>query len=283
MKAKTAFSKKDLVVVLGCIAFLLANIAAVGKGGRNRAKQLVCLANLRQLGGAWLTFAQDNDGKLVNGDVPAKYSRYNPEKFWVEPPVNEVGLYVGEMSFCTFKDEKRGIERGLLLPYLKNTNIYHCPADDRYTRRPGDPRHLKKDGGFRSYSIAGCLNGEEGVNQNNYNITLYSQIKSPADKYVFVEEGDPRGYNRGSWILQAVDNLNIWDWTDPVAAWHNKQCALGFSDGHAEMHKWLDQRTIKLATTEDWNIIRMIRKGQFNNPDLVYMKKHYAHKGKMGN
>ena len=276
MKAKTAFTKKDLIVALGCIVFLLANIAAVGKGGRNRAKQLVCLANLRQLGSAWFAFAQDNDGRLVGGDV----QRYNLQSVtdWVEAPQDKNGNYIGDSPTCTFKDEKRGIERGLLFPYLKNTNIYQCPADDRYTRRPGDPGFGMQNGGFRSYSIASCLNGEQ---ENPYNIELYGQIKSPADKYVFVEEGDPRGYNRGSWVLDEVDNPNHWDWVDIVAAWHNKQGALGFADGHAEMHKWLDKRTIMLATAEDWNVIKQLRQNQHGNPDIVYMKQHFAHRGIM--
>ena len=40
-------------------------------------------------------------------------------------------------------------------------------------------------------------------------------------------------------------------WVDPVAMWHNKQSTLGFADGHAEMHRWIDEYFI------EWNLLAM--------------------------
>lgn len=279
MKAKTAFTKKDLIVVLGCIVFLLANIAAIGKSGRGRAKQLVCLANLRQLTNAWLAFAKDNDGKLAVGDIPY----HGSERNWVQAPQDENGNYMGNSPTCNIEHKKLGIERGALFPYLNNTNIYHCPADDRYTRPP-DPDFDGRDGGYRSYSIP------EGLNDPDYDhaIKLYSQIKNPAEKYAFVEENDCRGYNRGSWVLPAPDNIiTAWEWVDPVAAWHDGHGALGFADGHAEMHKWLEKATVKLANMYRWesetdpNSIKGYRehRDHQNSRDLIYMKEHFPHLG----
>lgn len=270
MKAKTAFTKKDLAVVLVCVAFVLVNIAAVGKSGRARSKQLVCLANLRQLTNAWLAFAKDNGGKLVGGHVPY----HGLETDWVRAPQDEHGNYMGNSPTCNIEHKKLGIERGALFAYLKNTNIYHCPADDRYIR-PSSPGYKCPQGGFRSYSIPRGLN-DPGY--GSYTITRYSQIKNPAEKYAFVEESDSRGYNRGSWVLEKVNNPYSWEWTDPVAAWHDGHGALGFADGHAEMHKWLDQRTIEISTVEDWELLRMMRR-QPQNPDIVYMKQHFPHLG----
>ena len=48
MKSKTAFTRKEVVVTLGCVVFLLATVGAIGHSGRKRAKQMVCLSNLRQ-------------------------------------------------------------------------------------------------------------------------------------------------------------------------------------------------------------------------------------------
>ncbi len=62
MKSKAAFTKKDLVVVLGCIIFLLANIAAIGDNGRRRAKAAVCLSNLYKWGQIFQAYTADNDG-----------------------------------------------------------------------------------------------------------------------------------------------------------------------------------------------------------------------------
>jgi len=63
-------------------------------------------------------------------------------------------------------------------------------------------------------------------------------------KYIFVEEMDTRGLNRGSWQMNPRDR----SWTDPVAMWHNKKSTLGFADGRAEMHSWEDKSFI------EWNL-----------------------------
>jgi hypothetical protein len=62
MKPQSAFTKIDLVIVLVFIIFLIANIAAVGEGGRKRAKQAVCLSNLLKWGQIFQAYTNDNDG-----------------------------------------------------------------------------------------------------------------------------------------------------------------------------------------------------------------------------
>jgi len=47
---------------------LCVDIAAVGSGGRQRAKELVCRSNLHQWGCVFESFARDHDGYLLNGE-----------------------------------------------------------------------------------------------------------------------------------------------------------------------------------------------------------------------
>jgi prepilin-type processing-associated H-X9-DG protein len=165
--------------------------------------------------------------------VPRSAS-YEDNTYWVEPPQDSSGKYTGEKP--TLEDELRGIERGVLYKYIKDVDAYRCPAD----RRKRDPSKAT----FRSYSIAGGMNGEE--NSDGYqavSVKLYTEIKHPATKYVFVEEADPRKWNMGSWIVFPTGN----SWIDPLSAWHNGRSALGWADGHATMHKWVDKSTIKIA------------------------------------
>ena len=67
MKSKTVFTKRDLIVFLGSAIFLLANLGAIGSSGRRRAKEAVCLSNLRQWGTVFQMYAQDNDGYFMKG------------------------------------------------------------------------------------------------------------------------------------------------------------------------------------------------------------------------
>src|SRR4030042_1566221 len=62
MKSKIISTKKDLVVVLICLIFLLANLAAISEGGRKRAQAAVCLSNLHKWGQIFQAYTADNDG-----------------------------------------------------------------------------------------------------------------------------------------------------------------------------------------------------------------------------
>jgi len=64
MKSGMIFTKKDVVVILGSVVFLLMNLAAVEQRGRERAKRIVCLSNLKQLTAAYNMYADENDGIL---------------------------------------------------------------------------------------------------------------------------------------------------------------------------------------------------------------------------
>ncbi|UCG57899.1 MAG: hypothetical protein JSU70_00045 [Phycisphaerales bacterium] len=60
-------NKKEIAVVWACSALLMMNLGAVGSGGRRRAKEAVCLSNLRQWGVIFETFTNNNDGCFMEG------------------------------------------------------------------------------------------------------------------------------------------------------------------------------------------------------------------------
>ena len=67
MKLKMSFTKEDLIVSFVCIVFILATLGSVGGTGRRRAKEALCLSNLRQWGQVFLAYAADNDGYFMQG------------------------------------------------------------------------------------------------------------------------------------------------------------------------------------------------------------------------
>jgi len=103
----TAFTKKDLFVVLGCVVFLLASIAAVGSSGRRRAKEAVCLSNLHQWGNIFQRYTSDHDGYFYEG------------RGWYQHPGN-----TGHEHF--------GWWMNALRPYYgDNWNLLLCPQASR--------------------------------------------------------------------------------------------------------------------------------------------------------
>ncbi len=84
-------------------------------------------------------------------------------------------------------------------------------------------------------------------------LTKTSQIKSPADKYCFVEENDPRGYNINSWVIDPGAGAAGNNWSDPLTVWHNSKSNLGFLDGHSETWKWSRETLDFFMDFEAWN------------------------------
>jgi prepilin-type N-terminal cleavage/methylation domain-containing protein len=229
-----AFTLIELLVVIAIIAVLMAILMPAMRKARDLAKRVHCVSNVRSLAMAWFMYQGDNDGELVNGNVPrsAQFRDYGAW-YWVEPPQDAAGSYAGEDP--TLEDELRGIRGGALYPYIKDVEVFRCPADDR-KRNPDRAT-------FRSFSIAAGMNGENTDAYPQKPVKKYSEIRNPATKYVFVEEADPRFWNMGSWLVYPTGD----SWCDPLTVWHGNRSTLGWADGRAELHRWEDERTIEMA------------------------------------
>jgi hypothetical protein len=256
MNMKSRFLRKsDLAVCTICAVFLLLSLAAVGEVGRGRAKEAVCLSNVGRLSQAWLSFAESHDGQLVGGhplDSPIQ---------WVGRPV-----FNG-----TQEQQLDAIRRGLLFSFVGDVRIYRCPADEE--RR--DPNWFD----FRSFSIAGGANGEDW--SEYIKARKYSDLANPAQRYVFVEDCDPRGISMSSWQM----NPKSKEWVDPVGMWHDSKSTLGFADGHGETRRWRDSSFIA------WNLFAMERPTAFafgmippdnEREDIEYMAGRFPYKALRG-
>lgn len=95
------FSKKDIFAVLGCVVFLLMTLGAIGSSGRRRAKEAVCLSNLRQWGPVFHAFLQDNNGYFDTG--------------WPHP-AGEDGFFAGGHHWPITLQE-----------YYRDRNLRFCP------------------------------------------------------------------------------------------------------------------------------------------------------------
>ncbi len=251
----TGFTLIELLVVIAIIAILMAVLMPALRSARDQGRRVHCVSNVRSLTMAWFMYQDDNDNVLVNGNVPRSAQYHDTETYWVQPPQGVTGTYTGENP--TLEDEIRGIKQGGLFRYVKTVDAYRCPSD----ARKKDPSRAT----FRSFSIAGGMNGEEKYGYTKRAILKYTEIRNPISKYVFVEDDDPRKWNMGSWVLNPTGD----SWLDPLSIRHNKRSTLGWADGHAEMHRWLDERTIEMS-----------ERGQFGanqpgNPDLKFMQEGY--------
>ena len=95
----SAFTLIELLVVIAIIAILAAILFPVFAKAREKARQVSCLSNEKQLGLALMQYAQDNDESFVPGRNPSG------------DPSNAKG-WAGE-----------------IYAYVKISGVYHCPDD----------------------------------------------------------------------------------------------------------------------------------------------------------
>ena len=246
MSEKFGFTLIELLVVIAIIALLLA-VLMPGLGlARSKAQGLVCQAHVNQMLVAYHAYADDNDDGLVSGDTSKKMRKGAPWSYsWVTPPQHEDGTVLPDDQVPTLEQEVRGIVGGCLYPYVKDTKLYHCKGaqEERF------------NGGYRSYSITGLMNGEHANPASTGShpelaVTNRTQIIRPDTKVVFLENTDSRGWNMGSWVMDVTGLA----WVDPFAIWHGGSSTLGFADSHVEAHKWVSKSTRILFEEQAWGL-----------------------------
>ena len=249
-----AFTLIELLVVISIIAVLMAILMPALRLAKDQGYGIICVNNQRSLSRAWYLYKDDHDDKLVGGHVGGTIGGRLLD--WVDKPASGSG--------DPLELKKEGIRKGLLWPYVKEIDVYRCPADLRKIRPP----HWA----FRTYSISGNMNGQERLKSNKH-LQKYTEIRNPTVKYVFVEECVSRGWNKGSWLVNRTGTK----WIDPLAIWHNKRSTLGFADGHAEKHRWVDNSTIDMAERAaegDTTVFGMIVPDG-EGEDLQFMQRYY--------
>jgi prepilin-type processing-associated H-X9-DG protein len=220
-----------------------------------KAMGATCLSNQKQISMAWVMYADDNQGGLINLNTPVnptvgetipwRYSTPNPMP-------NTIGMPAQDKDMAILQE---GYKQGGLYQYAPNVNVLHCPADARYSLPfVSSPSAPPGSFAYGSYSGADGLNGAPWTGFTQ--IKKQSGIVHPSGRYVWIEENDPRGENRSGWVMTpgtASASYSDSGFVDSVASWHGGTSTFGWADGHAESHKWQDAATVKYALSSDPN------------------------------
>ncbi len=255
MKTK-AFTLIELLVVIAIIALLMAILIPALRLAKQQAATSVCLSNTKNLALGWYMYMGDNDGRIMSCEDNA-VEQNGTFVGWVGVPRDLNGnlLSISQTApAVTNEDEIRGIEVGVLHPYVKNSDAYHCPADNMRKSI------YDRTGVFVSYGIPRCLYGILSSSNTLYNLQIkrFDEISLPATRYVFVESAETRNWNSSHhFVLGAPEYTGIigeWGWWGPMAVNHGDSSVLGFCDGHSEVRKWRDRFTIE-------RVDKLIREG----------------------
>ncbi|NLZ06774.1 MAG: prepilin-type N-terminal cleavage/methylation domain-containing protein [Phycisphaerae bacterium] len=247
---RSAFTLIELLVVIAVIALLMALLVPALGRAREHARRAVCLSNLRQLTAAWIAYADQNDGKLVNGCAFSHRLRHK-ETPWSNR--REAEGWLGRAFWWPADRESLMADpnKGALWPYLQDVDVYRCAS--------GLPGHLA------TYEVVAGANGAnlEGtatdhspeataigvrIGRTVVHLTRITDIVSPgpAERTVFIDAGqmgDSTGF--------AVHYLYPKWWVNsPPPIHHSGGATLSMADGHAEYWKWKGDETLALPRTQ---------------------------------
>ena len=270
-----AFTLIELLVVIAIIAILAAILLpSLGKG-KLKALGMACMSNHRQLSLAWKMYTDDNHDLLL-------YASHD----WLHPERNAYAWVLGDLDFNPGNrsnwDPDVDIKKSPLWPYCgTSTGIWRCPADHSAVVVNGERRPRVRSmsmnlwiGGFAGYD--GRYSGGDNSTYGGSLWRVYLRMSEmqdpgPAMTWLLMDMRED-SIDWGNFVTDMrgwPDAPNQTGFYDLPASYHHRAGGLSFVDGHAEIKRWRDGRTMPALVPD--GLVRDVFSSP-NNPDVVWLQ-----------